>query len=131
MFTICIAIVGCQYLHYLFYRRIYLLRFIFCCFGLIYKRYIIVLSFICNRHRNLNFSQISNQFFCDIFGHNFSLQTSKSNTFQNIQSPTHIKHWKTDIYWGSTDRNEGYPDSDLNCLASVILIQYTNVTNQC
>ena len=31
---------------------------------------------------------------------------------------------------GSEDRCEGDRDSDLNCMASVILSQYTNVTNQ-
>ena len=32
---------------------------------------------------------------------------------------------------GSSKRFEGYHDSDLNSLASVILRQYTTVTNKC
>ena len=48
-----------------------------------------------------------------------------------VISPPHSKHLKTGIYQGSADCCEVDCDSDLNCLASVILRQYTTVTNQC
>ena len=68
---------------------------------------------------------------CDIFKEMFSLQTSKYTTFQKHQYPTHIKHLTTDPYTGLYDNGEEYCESDLNCLASVILRRYTTVTNQC
>ena len=46
-------------------------------------------------------------------------------------SPPHSKHLKTGIYHGLADHCEGDHDSDLNILASVILSQYSTVTNQC
>ena len=36
-----------------------------------------------------------------------------------------------DLYLGSSNSCEGDHDSDINRLASVILLQYTTVTNQC
>ena len=113
------------------YREIYLLRFIFCYCTSIYKKYVILLCFICDNHRTLLISKLLNQFPCDIFKDNFLLQTSKSTKSQKRLLPTHSKHWKTEPYRGSDDRGEVDCDSDLNRLASVILSQYTTVTNQC
>ena len=44
---------------------------------------------------------------------------------------THCKNWKTGIYQGSAECCDGDCDSDLNRLASVVLRQYTTVTNHC
>ena len=44
-----------------------------------------------------------------------------------IVSPRHSKYWNTGLYQGSDDRCEGDRDSDLNLMASAILvIQYYN-----
>ena len=59
------------------------------------------------------------------------MQTSTSTTSQNIWSPTLSKLRKKGLYRGSTDSCEGDSDFDLNRLESVILMQYTTVTNQC
>ena len=137
-FTIHIATVSYQYIYSLYFREIHLLRFISCYCTSIYKKYVILLCFICNNHKTLLISQISNEFLCDIFKDKFSPQTSKYTTFQKLQltrhikhwkTPTHRKHWKTKIYKGSSDIGEGGYESDSNHLASVILRQYTTVTN--
>ena len=47
-----------------------------------------------------------------------------------LQSPAHIKHLKTGIYQGLGDSCEEDSDSDLNCLAPMILRQYNTVINQ-
>ena len=123
--------VSYQYMSYLFYRKIHLLRFICCYCTSIYNKYIILLFFICNHHKTLLISQVSYKFLCDIYKHNFLLQTSKSTTFQKLRSPPPRKHWKTELYRGSENCGEGDSDSDFNCLASVILRKYAFVTNQC
>ena len=130
-FTIHIVMVSYQYRCSLCYLNIHRLMFIGCYFTSIYKKYIILLCFIFNRHNNWLISKNLYQFLCNIFKHNFLLQTSTSKTFQEHRSPTHSKHWKTEIYRGSDYRGEVDRDSVLNHLASVILRQYTTVTNQC
>ena len=126
---------------YLFYHEIHLLRFIFCYCTPIYKEYIILFCWFCNHHKNFTYitnnhnknlliSQILNQFFCNIFKRNFSLQTSKSTTFQYFwlprrskhwKTPTHSKHWNEELYRGQADRGEVDRESDLNHLDLVIL----------
>ena len=46
-------------------------------------------------------------------------------------SPTQSKHLKIGLYQGSDDHCVVDHESDLNYLASVILRQYTTVTNHC
>ena len=50
---------------------------------------------------------------------------------QTLKYATNNKHLNTDLYRGLEDRSEVDCDSDSNHLDSVILRQYTNVTNQC
>ena len=50
---------------------------------------------------------------------------------QTLKYATHNKHLNTDLYRGSDDHSEVDCDSDSNNLDSVILRQYTDVTNQC
>ena len=128
--TIHISTVSYQWMPYCFYRKIRLMRLIYCYCNSIYNKYIIVLCFIFNHYKTFLISQISNQLICDIFKHNCSLQTSKSTTIQNIRSSTQRKHLNTELYQGSTYHIEGDRNSCLNCLASVIINQYTNVINQ-
>ena len=59
-----------------------------------------------------------------------NLHTSKSNTFQNLQSPPHSKRWNMEPYQGLVDLGEGDRDSHTNWLDLVNLRQYTTVTNQ-
>ena len=58
------------------------------------------------------------------------MEISTSTTSQMLQSPAHIKHLKTGIYQGLGDSCEEDSDSDLNCLAPMILRQYNTVINQ-
>ena len=120
-----------HYLSSLCYFEIHLLSFICLYFTSIYKKYVILLGFICNNHKILLISQTSNKSPCNIFKGYYSLKTSKSTTPRKLQSPKHRKHRKTEIYRGSDDRGEGDCDFDLNRLDSVILRQYTTLTNQC
>ena len=113
------------------YCIIHVLRFICCCCTLIYKVHLILLCFICNHHKTMLISELLNEFLCDLFEENYLLQTSTSTTFQKCQSPTQSKYWKTEPYRGSDDCGEGHHDSVLNRLTSVILRQYTTLTNQC
>ena len=48
-----------------------------------------------------------------------------------IISPPHSKHLKMGIYQGPANSCEVDSDSSLDSLVSVILRQYTTVTNQC
>ena len=121
--------VSYQYMPYLFNRKIHLLRLILCYCTSTYKKYIIVSCFICNNFRTFLISQISNQVLRDIFQQNIFLQRSKSNTSQKLWYTIDSKHWNTELYWGSGDCCEGDPNNNLNQLASVIVMQYTTVTN--
>ena len=129
-----------QYMYYLCYCGIHLLMFISCYCTSIYKIYIILLCFICNHHWNFLISQIPNKLLCDIFKHIFwcrqvNLLRSKGFDRTRTENIKRILH-KVDIErWipneGSDDSSEGDRDSDLNHLASVVLRQYTTVTNKC
>ena len=77
-FTIHIATVSYQYMSYLFYHKIHLLRFIFWYCTSIYNEYIMLLCFVWNHCRTLLIPKISNEFLCNIFKHNILLQISKS-----------------------------------------------------
>ena len=120
-----------QYMSALGYRDILLLRFICSYFTFIYNKYVTLRCFVIIHHKTLFISQIPNQFLCDILWHPFLLQTSTSTTSQIYWSPTQRKHWKTGLYQWSADNCEGESEYDLNCLASVIIRQYTIITNQC
>ena len=114
-----------------FFCKINLMRFICWYCTLVWNKYIILLCFICNHHKTLLISQISNKFLRVILKHIVLLQTTKSTPFQILRLSTHVKHWKTELYLGSADFGEGDQDSDLNSLDSVIIRQYNTVTNQC
>ena len=96
-----------------------------------------LLFFILNCHRNLIFSQILNLFICDIFEHNFfaidkeihklwfSVINNKCrNQIPVTQSKLLLKYGALS---GSTDHGEEDLESDVNCLASYNLQQYTTV----
>ena len=103
---------------------------IFYCISM-YKEYVILLCCICNHHKTLHSSRILNQFLCDIFGtqlfsadkyiHNLP-KASITDNQQTLKDTTLVR---------SNDFGERYRGSDLNCLSSVILRQYTTLTNQC
>ena len=113
------------------YREIQLLSFIcFYCTS-IYNKHVNLLCFVINHHNTLFITQISNIFICYILEHNVSLHASTYTTFRNLLSSTQRKHWKTGLYQGSKYCFEGDCDSDLNRLSSVILMQYTTITNNC
>ena len=74
------------------YSNIHLLMFISCYCTSIYKKYVMLLGFICNHHKTQLISQIiittlclSHKFrinyFCDSFKGHFRLQTTESTTF--------------------------------------------------
>ena len=128
--TINRATVSYQYWRYLFYRKIHLLRFIYCYCTLIYVINSISLCFVCNHHRTFIFLQNLNQFLLWYLQTQFVLQINKSTTYQFL-STQHRKHWKTEPYWGSADCGEGDHNSDINHLGSDNFRKCTTVTNQC
>ena len=83
--TINIATASYQYLSYLFYRKIHLPRFILCYCTSIYVINTILSCYICNHHITFIFSQILNQFFCDIFRKKCLLQTNQYKTYKNLR----------------------------------------------
>ena len=128
-FTINIATVSYQYLSFLFLSQdtpaeVHLLILYL---YLSYKQYFFI--FICNLCRTLIYSQISNQFLCDIFKQKFSLKTNKSTTYQKLWLPLHSKHLKMERYQGWEDCCGGDRNSDINFPDSDNLWQYTTVTN--
>ena len=130
-FTIYKVTVSYQNMSSLSYHEIHLIRFIWSCCTFIYNKYVILSCFIINHHKTLLISQIPNQLLCYIFPHNILLHTSTSMTSRNLQSPTQSKHLKTGLYQRLADCCEVDRDSDLIYLNSVILRQYTTVTNWC
>ena len=120
-FTIYKTTMSYQYMSALWYCKIHLLRFISCYCTLIYTEYDILLCFVMNQHKNLLKLKIKNQLLCFILQHNYSLQSSTSVTFYNIQSKTQSKHFKTRLYKGLPDRCEGYCVYDWGCMDSAIL----------
>ena len=82
-----------QYIYSIFYCNIHLLRFDFCYCTSIYKKYVILLCFICNYHNTLlilkifitkkNYLNFLNQFLSDIFKRHFCYR-------QQNQPPSNI-----------------------------------------
>ena len=118
-----------QYCSYLLYCEIHLMRFIYLYCTSIFFKYVISLCFF-NHHRILLFSQILIQFLCDIFKHKIPC-TQINPQPTNFQSPPYRKHWNSEPYRGLDGCGEGYCDSDINCLDSDNIWQYTTVSNQC
>ena len=148
LFTIHIVTVSYQCNFYSCYWDIHLLMFISCYCTSIYNKYVILIFFISNLHKAMLISQmiITKPFLYHKFRINsfvtFSntivccrqLNLPNSKSFDcpyaaNIERCPHRNHWKTELYWGLADCGEVDRDSDLNCLASVILRDYTTVTN--
>ena len=84
---ISIATVIYQCWSYLFDREIHLLRFICWYCTSIYDKYIILLCYICNHHRNLLFQKFGSIPLW-YFQTQFLLQTNKSTTYQFSITPT-------------------------------------------
>ena len=130
-FTIHRVTVSYQYMSSLCYCEIHLLRFVFCYHTSIYNKYVILLCFICNHQKNLHISWISKQFFCDIFEHKFLVVDKHIYNIPKASITDTQQTLKDGALAVSEDCGDGYRESDLNCLASVILRQYTMVSNQC
>ena len=109
------------------YHEIHLMRFLKSYCTLIFNKYVILLCFVIIHHKNLLISQMYNQWICDILLHNYLLQTVTSTTPWNLLTPTQRKPWNSGIYQDMNDSCKGDHESDLNCLASVILRKYTTV----
>ena len=122
---------SCQYLPYLFYREIHLLRFIFCYCTSIYVINAILLCFfliiaeLCFSHKFLinSFVVFSSIIFCCK-----QINPQLSKIFDHPHTEN-TERWIPIM--GSADRGEWDRDSDINHLASDNLWQYTTVTNQC
>ena len=89
-----------------------------------------LLCFICNHHKTMLISQILNQFLGDILNESFDAHKYIYNIPKTLITKTQ-QTLKDCALLGSEDLSEGYRDSDLYCLASIIIWQYTTVTNQC
>ena len=121
-----------QYMSALCYREIYLLRFIFCYFTLIYNKYVNLLGFICPSSQNstyhTNFESIGLSYFVTQFfaAYKYIYDLSKASI-----TDTNKTFKYRDISGGRPIRFYGDREYDLYRLDSVILRQYTTVTNQC
>ena len=128
-YTIYIIKMRFQYMSSSFYREIHLLRFICCYCTLIYKLYVISICFICNHHKTLFISQISNQCLCDIFENYFLLQTSTATTPPKALIIVTHKTLKDGALSGISQSCSGRSWVYLKSPSSVILRQYTTVTS--
>ena len=100
-----------------------------------------LLCFILNCHGTLLSSQISILFFCGISEHNFiavvkeihklQFQSTTTSADTKFLLPKPIYHWKTEQYWGSVHHIEVDIESEVNCLYSGNIWQYTTVPSQC
>ena len=127
--------------YYSGYRKIYLCRYICCCWPLAYNDSVIHIVFYFKMSRNFAFlTNIESIHLCYLWTQIFRRWQRKSlplifiikNKCRN-QAPV-IKlsfHWNTDHYQGLADQFEGYLDSDLNRLTSSNLHKYTTVPSQC
>ena len=113
-FTIHIVMVSYQYISYLCYHKIQLLKFIWLCCTSIYNEYVILLCFICNHQKPLLISHIiiTKLFLSQKFRINslvivlkvhFTLQTTECATFskasiiktqQTINSGYYSENWE-------------------------------------
>ena len=133
--------VSYQYCPYLYYHDIHLHRYICCYCPLTYDNYVIFIIFSFSLSRNFAFITNFEYVHLWYFNKYFSQQRKKSITFDFQSSPTSEEtkfllpklsnNWNTDHYRGLDDRDEGYLESDLNCLVVGNLWQYTTVTSQC
>ena len=118
-----------QYMSALSYHEIHLIRFIcrYCIF--IYKNmsfYYVLLIIITKLYLSHKFLIKWFVILCKIM---FCCRQVHLRPPESFNCWHKAKHWKIMKYQGSDDCCEGYRDSDLNLLASVILWQYTTVTN--
>ena len=113
----------------------------YCSFNIIITRYICVFSLSAAIHWS---TTIMLFLLCSILNYHISLifsnvwicsfMTSKNTLFQpsNFRSSaTYCDNWKTQHNWEQNYCGEGDHDSNINCLASVNLRQYTIVPIQC